>query len=223
MSNRISRRSAVAAASGTALFSRVALHAQEDTSHTFGDGTVLSWVAPWSNRGENAVESTLPGSVSLGNDNQYEFLVSVFDSPGNLTDVANGMLTFLVSDPALFTAVGGGSSDLVGADGSTLGKLEYQVYVVSVGGEALGLYFQLVNELQLTVLVAPVSQFGEGMSSAQSSISINDVAVFADADGADFQQQMVAAVDRLLAGPAIGGEYTDALGILHVTWTDDWK
>ncbi len=216
MVSKITRRSVAALAGFSMVGSRAVAGLAQTTneSYAFEDGTVLEWTAPWSKRDTAATESILPGSVALFNDGgqKGELAAGVYAQPTTIDDAIESFMTLLKQDETTSVGVMGEEVEEAAADGSTVAIETSQLHTILLENESYGIYFQLMDGLQLSVIVAPVAAFADEFTSAQQSVTWNDTPIFDGAVGADLK----AALDEAAAG---GGEYTDASGSLHVSWT----
>ncbi len=225
MSQRVSRRTLVALAGGAALSAATLRHAaaaQASSPFTFPGGSELSWVAPWEMYSDNYAATVLANSASLQSGNGGEFLVGYYDAPTTINASAESFLTFLGQEPSPAMNISGGSGPVASPDGTESFSF-HSVYAITLNDEAWGIHFELVDDLALTVFVAPVAIFAEELASAQSSVMLDGIGVLGRVNGAAIQQQL-----EEYAGGSAGsdsaevGEYTDSSGFLHVTWTNGW-
>jgi hypothetical protein len=223
MKTQLSRRNVLLAAGSAALsaglVSAATSHAQTTSStFTFLNGAELTVIDPWKLYDENLVAVVVPDSAALRGGNMGEVALGFYDAPQTIDDVATAFLTFAVGDASLAQLIAGGDEETTGANGVVESTSSYRLYNLSVDDTVLGFYIQLVNEVELSVFGAPVAEFAQEMASAQASIQIDGKGVFGDADAAEFQTLL----EDWEPG-AIGGEYTDSTGLLHVIWTTKWS
>ncbi len=204
--------------------------AQSDPAspYTFGDGTVFTWTDPWVYGGQINTDSPYADCVYLWN-GQATLAAAYFSAPTEINDWVTWHLSTFGRDNTTAPEVAGGSEEVVGADGVTESQAEFRVHIFEDDDKVQwGIYYQTVDQLNATLLFAPITEFASFMESAQASATIDDIPVFADADGVKVQADMESGIGRLPSSDAAdtsagtGGEYTDATGNLHVTWPDGW-
>ncbi|HWV24584.1 MAG TPA: hypothetical protein VNZ58_10380, partial [Thermomicrobiales bacterium] len=194
----------------------VAARAQDETqSLIFPNGNELIWVDPWSEAEDPAVEQVLPSYVGLSGGSQGEFIVGYYDAPTTIGEAVEAFLASLLEDPSIAVNIAGGGEQSV-IEGTEVRK-DYLLHRAVAGDVEWGLYFQLVDGVELTVFTGPVSAFASEMESAHASITLNGEGVLAGVDGAEFQRQLESPVMR-----EPGGEYTNAAGTVRVRWNAGW-
>lgn len=223
MRRTFNRRTLFALTAGAALgagtFGRTMAYAQDGTSpHTFASGQTLTWIDPWTMDVSGTADTILPNSVLLNGGDSGEVLIGYNDAPQDINSVAESILLTVIDDISMAQIIAGGGGKSVGADGAGETSSSYLVYRVNLEDKSWGIYIELINEVQVGLLSAPVDIFESKMSSAQASVQIDGVGVFAGIDGAELQRSLE---DTPVASEAVG-EFTDSTGLLHVTWTNGW-
>lgn len=208
------------AALGVGTFGRTMGHAQQNESpFTFASGQILTWTDPWSHADAyGPVKEYLPNAVLLEGDNQAQVIFGYFDMPQKFNDVTTSIIELVTGDVTLALSLVGGGGTIPGTDGAPDSTYSYATFHLNMEGDAVGLYVELVNEVQITIFVSAVAFFGSEMASAHDSVQVDEVGMFEGIDGAELQRLLES---RTTTSAAIG-EFIHESGTAHVTWTNGW-
>lgn len=234
MNHSMSRRTALGLA-GIGALSLAGLRsfpafAQSETSpYTFPNGKVLTWDTPWALGGANGA-GFISGSTYLNlaiESRSTGLFVGYYDTSMGIEDAVNALLTTLWGDPALAPNVAGGDEQSVGAGGKVEAESSYRVHKFTTDdGKNWGLYFQLVNKTDFTIVVTLAENIAEDIASAQAAVAVDGAGLLADVKGEEIQADLGGAGGtpaETAGGPAAGGgTYTDASGNVTVTWIEGW-
>ncbi|MGN6484493.1 MAG: hypothetical protein ACTHMX_08815, partial [Thermomicrobiales bacterium] len=153
-------------------------------------------------------------------------LVGFYDTETTIEDGAEAVLTALWGDPTLSPNVAGGSEQTSGGGAADSTK-EFRVYTHATDdGVQWGLYFELVNGTDYTIMIADVPSIADGITSAQTTVQVDGVGVLTGVDGAEVESDItgyLAATSGTDAATATAPEtYVIPSGNITVTWTNGW-
>ncbi len=198
--------------------------------HALADGREITFADPWSAH-EVVTEVGLVDGLMLVSDSAT-LTVGYLGTPTSAGEFADAVVAAALPDPSLAPPVAGGASSFVGADGATTSDVEYQINVFTEEtGEQTGILVQTVNQIDVTVLVAPIAELGSFITSAQATVAVDGTPVLPGIEGSEIQGDLDASLDGAQpegTGAAIGtdaaerGEFVDATGGLTISWPADW-
>lgn len=211
----------------------VAAQSAIPSPYTFADGTTLTWSEPWWSDDDSTV-APFADMLTLwsAEADQTTLIVGYFATPTGIDEWIPVHLDLLGLSEDVVAQVAGGGSASVGPGGVVASQMDYRTYLYKAEDESLwGIYFQTVDQINATVVYAPVDKIAAMVGAIQSNIARDGVPVLDGIDGASIQSSLEGSANRL-AGETepiavsseveVGGEYSDSTGNLHVTWPAGW-